>query len=239
MEISPSLKDFRKFSTNNNLIVFSCKFSIGLLTPISIYHNLNKTIKGDSFLLESLEGEEKICRFSFLGFEPICSFKTKGKKIYIKESKTRHFLTKEDPCAELKKILNRYRVAPKENLRFFGGFVGYLGYDVIKFYEPVGGNLPDPLGTYDSYFILSKFLIIFDHLKRQIEVLSFVTVNRKTRLKEVYLKERNILGLLCAKIVGFAKLPDLSFNSSKLKIKANFKKKDFLAAVKKAKKYIQ
>ncbi len=239
MEISPSLKEFKKLSKNNNLIVFSCKFSSDALTPISIYHNLNKTIKGDSFLLESLEGEEKICRFSFLGFEPICSFKSKGKKIYFKESKIRCFLAKKDPCDELKKILNRYRVAPKENLRFFGGFVGYLGYDVIKFYEPVGKDLPDSLGTYDSYFVLPKFLIIFDHLRRQVEVLSFVALKRKTKLEEVYRKERNILEQLCKKITGFGKLPELLFNSSKLKIKANFKKKDFLAAVKKIKKYIK
>ena len=239
MEISPFLKEFKKLSKNNNLIVFSCKFSSDALTPISIYHNLDKTIKGDNFLLESLEGEEKICRFSFLGFEPICSFKSKGKKIYFKGSKIQSFLAKKDPCDELKKILNRYRVAPKENLRFFGGFVGYLGYDVVKFYEPVGKDLPDSLGTYDSYFVLPKFLIIFDHLMRQVEVLSFVALKRKTKLEEVYRKERNTLEQLCKKITGFGKLPELSFNSSELKIKANFKKKDFLAAVKKIKKYIK
>lgn len=239
METSPSLKDFKKLSKNNNLIVFSRKLPLGVLTPIEVYQNLNKTIKGDSFLLESLEGEKKICQFSFLGFEPICSFKSKERKIYLKKNKLRSFLTKQDPCAELKKILDSYQVAPKENLRFFGGFVGYLGYDAVRFYEPIGKNLPDPLNTYDSYFILPKFLIIFDHLKRQIEVISFVALSKGMELEEIYRKELNTLKGLCEKIVGFGKLPKLQFNPSKLKVKANFKKRDFLSAVKKVKKYIK
>jgi len=246
-KVNPTREQFLRLSKRNNLIVFSCKFFSDVLTPISIYHNLDKVMKNESFLLESVEGEEKICRFSFLGFKPICSFKSKGKKIYFKERKMRCFLTKKDPCSELKKIMGRYRVAPKENLRFFGGFVGYLGYDVVRFYEPVGEDLPDSLDTYDSYFILPKFLIIFDHLKRQIEVLSFVVFEgapgeralSRTKLGEVYRKERKILERLCKKITTSHKLPDLSFKTSKLKIKSNFKKKDFLDAVKTVKKYIK
>lgn len=238
-KINPTLKQFRKLSKKNNLIVFSCKFSLDCLTPLSVYRNLEEAMKGDSFLLESVEGEEKICRFSFLGFKPIISFKSKGKRIYLKDKKSRSFLTKKDPCLELKNIMSRYKVAPKENLRFFGGFVGYLGYDVARFYEPVGKDLPDSLDTYDSYFILPKFLVIFDHLMKQIEVLSFVALDTKAGLEKLYLKEQKILIKTCNKITSPYRLPDLSFKPSKLRMDSNFKKKDFLAAVRKAKKYIK
>jgi len=237
--ISPTLGQFRKLSKKNNLIVFSCKFSLDCLTPLSVYRSLEQEIRGESFLLESVEGEEKICRFSFLGFKPIVTFKSKGKRIYIKDERSRSFLTKKDPCLELKSIISRYKVAPKENLRFFGGFVGYLGYDVVRFYEPIGKNLPDSLGSYDSYFVLPKFLVIFDHLMKQIEVLSFITVDGKAGSDKLYLKERKTLVGICKKIISARQLPDLVFVSSKLKMKSNFKKKDFLAAVKKAKKYIK
>ena len=238
-KINPSLGQFRKLSKKNNLIVLSCKFFSDSVTPLSVYHSLEKSIKGESFLLESVEGQEKICRFSFLGFKPLVSFRNKGKRIYIKIRKTRSFLTKEDPCLELKKLMSCYRVAPKENLRFFGGFVGYLGYDVVRFYEPIGKDLSDSLGTDDSYFILPKFLVIFDHLKKQIEVLSFISLDAKTEIDKLYARERKTLIGICKKITSLHRLPDLLFKPSKLKMDSNFKKKDFLSAVKKAKKYIK
>lgn len=238
-KINPTLGQFRKLSQRNNLIVFSCKFFSDCHTPLSVYRSLEKTIKGESFLLESVEGQEKICRFSFLGFEPIVTFKSKGKRIHIKNKRSRSFLTKKDPCLELKRIMSQYKVAPKENLRFFGGFVGYLGYDVIRFYEPIGKDLPDSLNTYDSYFVLPKFLVIFDHLMKQIEVLSFVVVDTKAVLDKLYAQEREILVKTCKKITTPYRLPDLLFKPSKLRMESNFEKKDFLTAVKKAKKYIK
>jgi len=239
MEIKPSLKEFRKLAKRNNLIVLSHKFRFDWITPLSVYYGLAKTIKGENFLLESIEGQEKICRFSFLGFMPICTFRNKGRKIYIRKKKTINFETKKDPLFELKKLMGQFRVAPKENLRFFGGFVGYLGYDAVRFFEPIGESLPDSVRADDSHFILPKFLVIFDHLKRQIEVLSFVILKGRRNLAAVYAKEKRIIEKLYKQITTPYKLPDLSFSSSKVKVRSNFKKKDFLAAVKKAKKYIK
>ena len=237
--ITPTLAEFKKLSKKNNLIVFSYKFFSDWLTPLSIYHNLSKTIKGESFLLESVEGQEKVCRFSFLGFMPLQTFKSKGNKIYIKSKNSKTFTTKKDPCYELKKIMSDLKVAPKENLRFFGGFVGYMGYDTVRFYEPIGRELPDSLGTYDTYFVLPKFLLIFDHLMQEIEILSFAPVEKKTNLTQLYAKEKKSIEKLYKKINTAHKLPELCASSKALRIKSNYKKKDFIAAVKKAKNYIK
>ena len=110
MKISPSFKEFRRLAEKNNLIVLSYKFYSDWLTPLSIYYGLRKTFKGESFLLESVEGEEKICHFSFLGFMPICTFKSKGKKIYLRQKNTRVFRAEADPLSELKKIMGNYKV---------------------------------------------------------------------------------------------------------------------------------
>ena len=238
--IQPSLGEFKKLAEKNNLIVFSCKFFSDWLTPLGVYYGLRKRIKGESFLLESIEGQEKICRFSFLGFSPICTFKSKGNKIYIKDERLYSFETKKDPLFELKKLMSQFKVAPKENLRFFGGFIGYLGYDTVKFYEPVGEDKPDILKSYDSYFVLPKFLVIFDHLKRQIEILSFVRLEDKAILEEIYIKGKKDVEAFYKKIVVPKKLPDLTFSSSsELKFKSNFTKDEFIKAVKKTKKYIK
>ncbi|MDD5430043.1 MAG: anthranilate synthase component I [Candidatus Omnitrophica bacterium] len=247
MDMNPSLEQFKKLAKNNNLIVFSHKFYSDWLAPAAVYCNLRRKIKGESFLLESLEGQEKICRFSFLGFMPICTFKTKGNKAYIKYSGRNQVITSKvsRPLAELRKVMKNFKVAPKENLRFFGGFLGYVGYDTVRFYEPIGKELPDPLGTYDTYFILPKFLIIFDHVKKQIEILSFVRIeNSKLKkpcsIADLYKAEENELKSLYRKISSPCKLPELPFSSSRSRkiLSSNFKKKDFIAAVKKAKQHI-
>ncbi|MCP4652606.1 MAG: anthranilate synthase component I [Candidatus Omnitrophica bacterium] len=240
MEIAPTQKDFIKLAKKNNLIVFSCKFFSDWLTPLSVYHGLTNRIKGESFLLESVEGEEKVCHFSFLGFDSLCVFKSKGRKIYIKEGKKEHsFQTAKDPLYELKKLMKRFKVAPKENLRFFGGFVGYLGYDMVRFYEPIGKDLPSEKDDFDSYLVLPKTLIIFDHLKQQVEILSFAPTSDKKSAKELYRKEKAALLRIFESIIAPVKLPVLSFTPAKLKITSNFKKKDFIAAVKKTKNYIK
>lgn len=238
-KINPSFEYFKRLAKSNNLIVFSYKFFSDWLTPASVYHKLSKSIKGESFLLESVEGEEKVCHFSFLGFKPICTFKSKKKKIYVKYGKKRVFSTNETPLSELKKIMSTFKVAPKENLRFFGGFVGYIGYDMVRFYESIGKDLPDSLGDYDSYLILPKYLIIFDHLKKQIELLSFVVVKNKTGLASAYTAEKKEFKNFYNKVITPTKLPELTFSRTKLKMDSNFRKKDFITAVNTMKKHIK
>lgn len=239
MEILPAQDKFVKLTKGNNLIVLSHKFYSDWLTPLSVYNELSKRIKGESFLLESVEGEEKICRFSFLGFKPIYTFRSKGKKIYVKGKKQKSFKTAKDPLYELKKVMETFKVAPKENLRFFGGFVGYLGYDLVRFYESIGKALPAALKTEDAYFILPKFLIIFDHLTRQIELLSFVAFEKGKNAKTIYAKETKILKNIYEKMTTPHRLSPLLFKPSNIEVSSNFKKKDFINAVKKAKKYIK
>ncbi len=250
MKITPSVKEFTKFAKDKNLIVFSCKLYCDYLTPVSIYSRVSKSTKKESFLLESVEGEEKISRFSFIGFNPLATFKSKGEMIYTTAGRSRRcFNAKGDPLFELKKFMSKFSLWPRENIRFFGGFVGYLGYDVVRFYEPIKGTLNDELDTFDSYFVLPKFLIIFDHLKKQVEFLSFLHLKDGKNLKRTYNNEIKHLRKLVDLVLIPVKLASLELLSIKKrrnmrltklgKIKSNFKKKDFIKAVKKTKQYIK
>jgi len=239
MAISPNITEFKRLAKSHNLIVLSRKFYADWLTPAPLYHALMKKFKGESFLLESVEGEEKICRFSFMGFSPICVFKSKGKNISIQSGGTASFITDKDPLYELRKLIRSFNAAPKEHLRFFGGFVGYAGYDLARFYEPIGGEKPDTLDTYDTYFVLPKFLLVFDHLKHQVEILSFVQITKGTDANEAYARETAILDDMHAAACAPARLPELTFKQKPLRVKSNFRKTDFLAAVRKAKEYIR
>ncbi|MCM8786538.1 MAG: anthranilate synthase component I [Candidatus Omnitrophica bacterium] len=239
MKITPNIGTFIKLSKNNDILVLSHKFYVDNVMPISIYYTLKKNLAGESFLLESVEGEEKISRFSFLGFCPIYTFKSKGEKIYIADKKVTKFKTKFDPIYELSNFMKKFKVAPKENLRFFGGFVGYIGYDVIRFYEQIGKKLANDLNTFDTYFIFTKFLIICDHITKQIEILSFIFTKNSKQIKKLYFKEVNKINYIYNLINRPVKLSPLLFVLKKLKYKSNFKKDDFIKAVKKAKFYIK
>ncbi|MEM7817179.1 MAG: anthranilate synthase component I family protein, partial [Candidatus Aenigmatarchaeota archaeon] len=109
-------------------------------------------------------------------------------------------------------------------------------------YEPIGKDLVDPLNQFDSYFILPKILVIFDHLKREIEFLSFVRIEPKMDLKTIYFKEVKKIKSILKKINQPVKLSPLNFSSlenKKIKFKSNFKKSEFINIVKKAKQYIK
>ena len=246
LNIRPSLGEFLGIPHSNNLVVFSYKFYCDYLTPVSIYYRMAKFSKAESFLLESVEGEEKISRFSFIGAQPLVIVKSRDRKIYInKGGEKRIFTTHKDPLYELKKLMGEFKLWPKEYIRFFGGFVGYVGYDVIKFYEPIGKLPPKEINSFDSYFILPKFLIVFDHLKKQIEVLSFFFLEDKKGLKKIYRREVGIIKTLIDYILVPAKLLPLHItkeklsNKSKFKVTSNFRRSQFIDAVKKIKHYIK
>ncbi|MCF7874888.1 MAG: anthranilate synthase component I [Candidatus Omnitrophica bacterium] len=240
IKINPNLDNFIKLAKKNNLIVLSYKFYSDWFTPIAAYYNLRDKIKGDSFLLESVEGQEKVCRYSFLGFCPLAVFKTKQDKAYLKNGqKLKKFKINKDPLVELKKIMSGYKVAPKENLRFFGGFVGYFGYDLVRFYEPVGKELEDKISTFDSYLVLPKYLIIFDHLKKQIEILNFVSLDKKNNLRELYKKGCGKILKLYGQMIKIKPLPELNFTKKTVRMSSNFKKAKFIKSVEKAKKHIR
>jgi anthranilate synthase component 1 len=239
MDINPNINQFIKLAKKHNLIVLSHKFYCDWLTPVSIYARLRKRFKGESFLLESVEGEEKVSRFSFLGFSPLQTFRSKGRTINLSGVHTRIFQTAQDPIYELKELMSRFSVAPLENLRFFGGFVGYAGYDIARFYEPIGKELPDKAGLADTYFILPKFLIIFDHVKRQIEILSFAAIGEKKNIRRIYAREKQNLIKLFEDIAASPGLPPLKFCLKKIGIRSNFRKKEFMRAVEKIKSHIR
>ena len=131
----PSLEEFLKLSKKANIIPVYKEISADLDTPVSAFLKLKKD--NYSFLLESVEGQEKIARYSFLGSNPSIILKSKAKNIQIicpYTNESRRFVTSGDPLNEIKKIMQDFKPADIKGLpRFYGGFVGYIGYDMVRF----------------------------------------------------------------------------------------------------------
>ncbi|MFH1995785.1 MAG: anthranilate synthase component I [Candidatus Omnitrophota bacterium] len=176
MKYYPEKKEFLKLAKKGNLIPVFREIMADFETPVSAFAKISK---GEySFLLESVEGGERIARYSFLGSDPSLIFSSKGRTIRIQEGRvSKSFETETDPLGELKKILKRYSFVQVDGLpRFCGGLVGFLGYDTVRFIEDIPDRNPDDLQIPDSVFVLTDTLVIFDHVDHRMKIVSNVFV---------------------------------------------------------------
>ncbi|HEX2276963.1 MAG TPA: anthranilate synthase component I [Candidatus Tectomicrobia bacterium] len=167
----PSFDAFKAKASQGNLIPVYREVMADLETPVSAFLKLDR---GDfSFLLESVEGGEKWGRYCFLGAEPSIVFQSKGSWVEI----TRHGDTEVqegvDPLDALKQLMSDYHPVEVEGLpRFFGGAVGYLTYDMVRFFERLPDQTVDDLHVPDSMFMLTDTIVIFDHMLQKLKVVS-------------------------------------------------------------------
>ena len=167
----PSFDAFKTKASQGNLIPVYREIMADLETPVSAFLKLDR---GDfSFLLESVEGGEKWGRYCFLGAEPSIIFQSKGSRVEI----TRHGDTEVqegvDPLDALKQLMSDYHPVEVEGLpRFFGGAVGYLTYDMVRFFERLPDQTVDDLDVPDSMFMLTDTIVIFDHMLQKLKVVS-------------------------------------------------------------------
>lgn len=141
-------------------------------TPVSAF----KKIARDpySFLLESVEGGERMARFSFLGSGTNLLLKSKNRDVEIvRDGKTESFQLEPgcDALHVLKKELGALSYVPDADLpRFCGGAVGFIGYDMVRFFEELPDTAVDDLNLPDCTFIFTDTLLIFDHVRHRIRV---------------------------------------------------------------------
>jgi len=163
MILTPTLEEARALSERGNFCPLYCEVPADLETPVSAFL---KVARGRySFLLESVEGGERLARYSFIGTEPYRTLRT-GAGVAGEGAS--------DPLAAIEEELGRFRPVTVEGLpRFTGGAVGYLGYEVARYFEPrVSAPANDALGLPESVFLFTDTLLVFDHLQHKIKVVS-------------------------------------------------------------------
>ena len=146
----PSFKDFKKKAQEGNLIPVYKEIYADMETPVSAFIKIDES--NFSFLLESVEGGEKWGRYSFLGSGPSLIFKSKGREVtIISDNKSRSFTTSTNPLDVLKEIMDKFRPVKIPGLpRFFGGAVGFLSYDFVRFFEEIPDYTKDELELPDA-----------------------------------------------------------------------------------------
>ena len=152
------------------------EISADLETPISVYMKLRG--KGASFLLESVEGGERIARYSFIGIKPRAQYIIRGNEIEIVESDSSRVVTfdeRVDPTYFLQEEMNRFTYAPQAGMpRFIGGLVGYLGYESVRYFEPTLKSQMNRAAIPDGMYLLADTVIAFDHARRNLSLIANV-----------------------------------------------------------------
>ncbi len=202
-------------------------------TPVSAFLAL-KAENEKAFLLESVEMEEKLGRYSFLGFMPELEFQARRNKVKIRFRGSFEEFESDNPIAELKKLIHSFEEVPIDGLPpFSAGLVGYYSYDSVRYFEKIPDTKPDKLGLPDIYFVLPKILIAFDHIKQKLIFIAYAysesEKDEALALIDKY-KDRLFKANAAPRIQKSGR--------KKIKLISNFKKDAFMAAVEKAKKYI-
>jgi len=245
--IKPTLREFLDLSRKGNVVPVYKEINADLETPVTAFLKIKKN--NYSFLLESVEGKEKIARYSFLGSNPEMIFKSKGRDIEIicaHKHKSARFITKTTPLDEIKKIMRDFKPVEVSGIpRFSGGMVGYLGYDLVRFFEKLPDKNKDDLKISDSLFILAGTLLSFDHLSHTIKIISNVILPQEPR-KVTLARKQRLYRQAAARIALIEK--ELSrpwrqkppvFLKSKFFVESNLKKSEFIKIVNRAKEYIK
>ncbi|WP_029523214.1 anthranilate synthase component I [Persephonella sp. KM09-Lau-8] len=243
MSVNLSLEEFKKLATEYNVIPVYKEILLDLDTPLSVFLKIFSPGRF-SFLFESVEQGENIGRYSFIGSSLPVYIKTKKTFAEFYNNGQIECKNTTDPIDELKNHLQKYKPAKFEDLPpFWGGFVGYVGYDVISFYEPVPDTKPDTLKLPDIFFFLSDEVIAFDNVKKTIKIIVSAILEPEDDIEEKYNETLNRINEIENRLnreVKLNRLPIINIKDVDIsKWKSNFKKEDFLKAVEKCKYYIR
>jgi anthranilate synthase component I len=235
----PDYATFANLSSKGNLIPVYREIMADMDTPVSAFKKIDDGRY--SFLLESIEGGEKWARYSFLGSNPSIVIRSKGETVEtIAADGSLQRTRTTDPLGFVKDYLDSFRPVEVDGLpRFFGGAVGYLGYDMVRYFEELETAKPALLDTYDSYFVMTDTIVIFDNIQQKIKVVSNAHMGAgqdpQSAYAEAIAKIDSIILKLKTPIGTVTSLPA----SGKAHFVSNVTRRSFEESVMKAKEYVR
>lgn len=250
----PSLEQFRELAGTYSVVPVYRRLTADTLTPVSAFCKIQE---GEwSFLFESVVGGERIGRYSFLGSGPFRVFEARG-TITRQRDEAGDWVegTSADPLRLLEAILADYRAPHLPGLpRFCGGAVGYAGYDTVRYVERLPHPPPDDRHLPDLSFALYDRMVIFDHVAKTVLVVAHArglggraaprTDDLDARYAEACERVDQLVGRLQR---GVADLPltdidpsppEPAGSSCLSRVRSNFTRPQFEAAVQKIRDYI-
>jgi anthranilate synthase component 1 len=222
-----------------NLVPVWRELPADLETPVSVYLKLRG--EGPAFLLESVDKGEQVGRYSFVGVGASGVLTAQDGRLSLRElGKTRQLTTLGNPLDGAREIMARYHPIAVPGLpRFFGGLVGYLGYETARFYDRMPVAERAGLGLPEAVFLLADTVVIFDHVKRRLLVVANAHLRDDPGIahQEAVAKIEAVVSNLRVPL-DREPIVSVTGNGSGGSWTSNFRQPDFEEAVHRAKSYI-
>lgn len=171
-----------------NLLPVYCRVMSDQLTPVLAYRRLVRPDDrmAPSFLLESVVGGDRIGRYSFLGAQPTAELVARANEIvytdHLDQTQSRTY-TSNDPVREMAKVTGDVKLIAIEGLPdFTGGWVGFAGYDTVRYLEGQKLSSPpkDDRNLPDMHMQLYREVVVFDHVQKAVILITHVSIEDTT-----------------------------------------------------------
>lgn len=244
-KLHPNLdfNSFQELTSQGNVVPVYADLMSDLETPVTAYAKLKSD--GPAFLLESIEGGERLSRYSFIACRPRKVFNSYWDKTHIEEAgkPTQVIDTPQDPLSLIEEELAQYQPVELPGLPpFTGGAVGYISYEYISRVEPTVApaerNLHDsPL----SYYMLADSMVIFDRAKQTMRLLVNARITAHESVEAAYQAALDELEALKARLEKSSTMAPAPLNPpADIQIPSgNFTREQFETMVESSKEYIR
>ena len=241
--LTPSVGEARDLARRYDVVPLYAEFIGDLETPISAV--LRFAEEDTVFLLESAEAAERFGRYSFLGFDPKRTLSYRSGVYTVVDADGVREIPAKDPFRGLAEIVGKQSVAPLPNLpAFVGGAVGFFSYDAARYLEKLPDAPPDDLGVPEALFAVTDTLVVFDHLRHKVLVVSLVDA---AGLRDVegegftaaYRRAADDIRRISERLSAPLARAAPRFGAGSLEVSSNFTRADYEEAVGRAKEYIR
>ena len=191
VSVKPSAEEFAELSQAGNVVPVYAQLAADFETPVSAFLKLRDG--KNAFLFESAESTDASGRWSIVGSQPRWVFTSRGNKVTIERGGQVETREREgDVLDELQRLMEGYSPVTHGNAPpFFGGAVGYVGYDAVQQFEPTVSQTPgDDLGVPESIFFLADTLVVFDHKLRRLLLIANAILDEADSPEEAYAAAR-------------------------------------------------
>ncbi|PYU26077.1 MAG: anthranilate synthase component I [Acidobacteria bacterium] len=238
--IEPDFQTFCRLARQGNLVPVYETFTADLLTPVGAYLRMARHARY-ACLLESVEGGEKIARYTFVGANPTEVFRYVNGACVL-ESESRISWVQSNPLDFLRNRIQRYRPVRVPGLPpLVAGAIGYFAYDIVRLFERIPDRSQNDLGTDDAVMMFYLGLVVFDHVRHRVWVVRNVFTEGPGSLRSKYRATVREISetrrLLELPLDHNRRKPNRP--ATRLRVQSNFTRSRYLAAVRKSKEYVR
>jgi anthranilate synthase component I len=247
IQLEPSLEAARELAREGNVVPVRARFVDDCETPVSAFLKLRagEPEGAPCFLLESAE-QGQVGRYSFVGLRPRAVLRWSegilhewGGEALAAGAGPSRSEPAPDPYAAVAARMREYRPAPVEGLPpFAGGAVGFFAYDLVRTVEPLGEPNPDPLGLPDMALMVTDAMLVFDHLRHELTILSCAFVEDGGDFDGAYQRAAETIAEMRERLRGAVPVPAQPSVAEPPQFESNMSREQFEAMVARIIEYV-